>query len=751
MKKIIINNINYITTAIVALIIFLIPIVFSIKTENVFELNKIVLFKLLLLGLLFFSTVKYLFYEYERISWRKWAWLGLFMGAIIASQLIAWCFSADRYESWHGSLWRFQGLESQLYYLAFFILVIWNISSKKQILFLINALVFSSILVSIYGLIQIMGYDAITWVDSPFLWQRISSTLGQPNFTGSFIIAAIPLNFYLVFYNKKILVRFFYALFLLINLMALYYTFSRGAWLGLVAGIIGGGIIYFIASRKKIFTKRNLAAVFIFGGILAALLLVNDTFREKIRSIEDFHLGSNSSRLIFWQDSLDAIKKKWLAGYGQDNQAGVFWTYYQKDWAINEKINAYPDRAHNIILDILMTGGIIGLVAYLAWWFYVLYSVAGYFKKNQEANLVLALFIAWLSYLFSLFFSFEVTATAMTGWFVAALIFILIINKDENEAKAVNNLPVLIKILLLVSMAVFLYFPLTEKIKTLLADYYYREILYADTEQKKDLALSYYSKINNFFIRQDKYNQFLGLFIADSLDESQNKDSRASLTGLLQKLLDQTNLPSPQKEYFSGRIYTALASEEEPEYFAKAEKDLKGIISQSPQMPKYYGAIAKLYAKKGDYGQAEFFLKQALALLPDINDPRINYTHQDVIKQEAYSICRDLGDIFFKQKKYAEAGKYYLLAYEANLSDFTLLKKIADIYYLQGQFDQALVYVKHGQILSPKDSAWPMAIAEAYKQKGDIIQAKKYAKIAQQLKPDDELINKFLRNFEAVK
>ena len=62
---------------------------------------------------------------------------------------------------------------------------------------------------------------------------------------------------------------------------------------------------------------------------------------------------------------IKAILNKPLLGYGVENLQETFVSYYDASWAIHGDVNQVPDRAHNIVLDILMSGGILLLLAYI--------------------------------------------------------------------------------------------------------------------------------------------------------------------------------------------------------------------------------------------------------------------------------------------------------------------------------------------------------------------------------------------------
>jgi hypothetical protein len=117
----------------VYLAIFLPPIFFAffVKTNNVFELPKFVLFKVLIILLLYFSLVKLSFhydlkYKFlmDKIKKNKLLFLAIFL--YFLSLLISTFISPYFNESMWGSYSRQMGLETYFFTFLFLVLIIFN-------------------------------------------------------------------------------------------------------------------------------------------------------------------------------------------------------------------------------------------------------------------------------------------------------------------------------------------------------------------------------------------------------------------------------------------------------------------------------------------------------------------------------------------------------------------------------------------------------------------------------------------------
>jgi len=254
-------------------IIFFTPLYFALflKNNNVFELNKLVLFKILVLILLFLSILKYIWpsrslplgdcggsvvetsflqstpqSSAERL--RQGVKYIIIPAIFLLFLSISTIFSINREVGFYGLSNRLQGLSSYLYYFLFFILLLINVKSKEQINKIVLAIVFSSFLVSIYGLIQAFGFDPLPWGESSKL--RIFSTFGQPNLLSSYLLLTMPLSLYLIFKNNEIIFKILCFIILLSQLLCLFFTYSLSGWLGFfIGGILTSATYFFLSSR----------------------------------------------------------------------------------------------------------------------------------------------------------------------------------------------------------------------------------------------------------------------------------------------------------------------------------------------------------------------------------------------------------------------------------------------------------------------------------------------------------------------
>ncbi|MBU4374939.1 O-antigen ligase family protein [Patescibacteria group bacterium] len=755
-------------------IVFFVPVYFALflKNANVFELNKIVLFKVLVLLLLLLTLIKIIIRRNRAcpvpatlcvpaINKKYLLIPALFLLSLILSAV----FSVNPEQSYYGLYDRRQGLDSQLFYFLFFVLLLLNVKTSRQINRITAAIACSSFIACLYGLVQAGGLDPLDWIESTSY--RITSTLGQPNFFASYLLLAIPAAAYLIVKSKKALVRFCWAIVLICQLLCLYFTYSRAGWLGFVFGLAAAGAVYLYFNKSRLrgalklkYTKLiapPLIFIFLTGSLL--VLLNDNAFSQRVKSGFDITGGSASARMNFWQAGIDAVKQRPIFGYGPENQGEVFVKYYEKDWAESGRVNVYPNRAHNLFLDVVLTSGFIGLVFYLALLYLFFKLIIDNIKNSKSKFLSWFILFAVISYLISLMFGFAVVATDIYFWLYFAIIIIINsgqeikISEEEGEdvlchQKNIYCPPIkLLKFVLIIIISAGIFFQISKEFKKLIADHYFRELQLSYARQEYFKAFTLYGYIKQANIKTDYYDRNFGIMLADKID---NFDTIVLIrTGekTLESIAENLSGNSYADIFARAKIYSALASEEKYDYYNLAKENFSQAIGLSPEMPKNYRELANMHVKKGNYETAISNYQKALTMAPDVSG-LMSKMHKECVEYEKYLIYNSLGEAYFKKELYKEAEYYYWLAYGNNMPDITIFRKIADTYYSRGDLNQAVWYNKRGSMLNPKDYNWLLSIALLHQEQGDMDNALRYAEKALELAPENEQVKKLINDLQ---
>lgn len=739
--------ITYLTEFILLLLVFLLPICFSLFTNDNFELIKTFVFRIFLLILLLLSVIKFLSGEYLGFFIFKY-YKKLFPALIFLLIFsLATLFSIDPKLSWFGIYQRQQGFSGFIYYFIFFLLVIINIQDKKSLKKLLYSVCFGSAIVSIYGLAQISGWDFVNWDQPVFIDRRIISTLGQPNILASYLLLVIPISAYLFYCARRLVVKTILLIIFLINLIVLYFTYSNSGWIGLLLGAMLCGAFYIFFKKSNSFSKiKKITILMVLTVIIFISLFVLFVSAKHFKTVSAIK-ASVFIRLDIWSASLNAITMRPWLGYGPENQREVLSKYYKSDWAIRGFINDYPDRAHNIILDILLTTGVLGLVSYFCLWWHIIILLRRALNSQENTGLALAIFTSLVGYLISLFFGFESVTSVVYFWlFFAILIIINLPERDgsiSNHQINTNNKKIIFRVLTFILFFVLIFYLINQEINKILADHYSRELKKVYYGKQYYLAYDYYNNIKDLNSNEIYYDIYFGSVLSEWYKNFNAKILKDSAQNIFNNILKANQENNFINYYLRGSIYTAL-SENKNEYFSLAEINLQEAIKHSTEMPKNYEALASLYCKNDLFDLGVATWEKSLKYVPDIKNPDMNNDHRAYVSYELYKIYRGLGDCVYKQKKYDLALDNYIKASKYNPNDYFLVRKIADLFYLCKDFDQAISYNKRGMMHNPTDYAWPYSIALLYMEKEDRGQATFYAQEAFKIKTDDKNLNNFI-------
>jgi len=417
------------------------PIFFSLICYSDFVISQYFLFCLLTEVILFFWLIKLVFTFGSRASnWRLGFQIILPAFIFIAILGLAIIFSQSPYRSFWGSYSRKMGYLTWLHFFTFFLILFFNLKNNKQIKRILKAILFSSLVVILYGFCQFLGFDFVDWYEPASRTFRIFSTIGQPNFLGSWLLLVIPIIvLFLIHASKKFrkdksikqqIIGALIVSLLFLAVFSLALTQSRGAWVGFFFSFFFFSIIYnFLQKQKRLSLLLTILLVII---IIFTVYLnfnplsprLNDSFLvSRFKSLTNLrHSITGQVRISDWKIATDLIEQKPILGYGLETQSFNFVKYYEPESALVEKINIYADRAHNDFLDTLLISGVLGLVSYLFLIGSVFYFALKNIFKNKSRLTILVLLTGLLGYLISLQFSFHVIPTAIYFWGYMAII-----------------------------------------------------------------------------------------------------------------------------------------------------------------------------------------------------------------------------------------------------------------------------------------------------------------------------------------
>ncbi len=241
-----------------------------------------------------------------------------------------------------------------------------------------------AIVLSLYAFAQLSGNITINQGGL-----RLDGTLGNSAYMAIYMLFHIFITFFMLFRAKSTAGRAVYGGLALLFIYLLIQTATRGTILGLVGGsFIMATYIALFAREYPVFRK---VAV---GGIVAIIAIVAlfITFKESsfiqenpyLQRIATISLAEGGNRFNIWSMAFEGVKERPILGWGQSNYNYVFNEYYRPELHGGE---AWFDRVHNIVMDWLIAGGFLGLIAYFSIIFSALYYLffRPLFRKDDHA------------------------------------------------------------------------------------------------------------------------------------------------------------------------------------------------------------------------------------------------------------------------------------------------------------------------------------------------------------------------------
>jgi len=290
-----------------------------------------------------------------------------------------------------------KGFAKFLVYLTAYFLFLSNFDTKERKEKAVFVVSLSALIVSLYGVWQeIIGVAPLAlWEDIEAMGEnvvRVYSTLKNPNLLGGYLIGVIPLCLSLLIMRRDWR-RPLLALSFVSSLLALLWTYSRGAYIGFFASILVLFLLLLRLAWQKGKTKARLAiALFLVLFVLLSSLTViaSPTLKGRIKTIFSiWGHTSNVTRFTIWKSSLQMFKDNWLIGIGPGNDT------FRRVYAFYMRPRFNSLASYNIFLQVAIENGILGLIVFLSM-LYVLFS-RGIKRISEEDTSTAILIIGAIS------------------------------------------------------------------------------------------------------------------------------------------------------------------------------------------------------------------------------------------------------------------------------------------------------------------------------------------------------------------
>lgn len=515
-----------------------------------------------------------------------------------------------------------------------------------------------------------------------------------------------------------------YAVFIIAEIVILYYTATRGAMLGLIGGLFLTAVIVAITEKEhKKIRNTSLALIAVIVAVVVGFLCIKNTdfvrnspVLNRFASIS-FSDTKTQARSIIWPMAIEAFKENPVLGWGQDNFIYAFSKYYRPEMIRHEP---WFDRTHNTFLDWLVAGGVLGFISYLSLYVVALLQIwkSKVFSRREKAMLVGLL----AAYTFQSMFIFDNLLSYM--------LFILILglsnlsnesfdHKKHSKEKIDFSLLGAVLVVFVILLLVINYRPYTQN------------ILLSKGISPQSAGITKNISYLNSAISHGATGEFesveqmsrIAIEILGSSkvsDEDKNDFGLATLKALQN---DNATRPHDVRSYINLGAFLANVG-----MYNDAIPVLEHAKDMSPKKQQIYYALAKAYFLKGDNEKDDTYtdkalqtLKSAYELAPGFDEPKLIYAQSLALTgyiEESIQIAKTMenpGNFIspsvvkiLVEKGYADDAISILeISIKVNPQNKTLYTLLSDIYTFKRDKAKAVFW------LNAMKEAIPSAASEA--------------------------------------
>jgi len=330
-----------------------------------------------------------------------------------------------------GSYQRLQGTYTTFSYIVVFFLMLQHLRTREQINRLVTTAILTSIPISLYGILQHYALDPLPWGGD--VVTRVAANMGNSIFVAAYLIMVAPLTlarivdtFTAILKEEQsaiadVILGACYIFTLAIQVICIFFTQSRGPWLGLFAGLFFFVLTLGVTKRQRWVAWTAISLAMVIGIFLVVLNLPNTPLAPikkmpyvgRLGTLLETESGTGRVRILIWEGNVALLSPhpplefpdgridrlhflRSLIGYGPESMWVAYNRFYPPDLAHVEARNASPDRSHNETFDALVITGLLGFLAEMflfASAFYYGFRWLGLIGDALQRNIFIGLWI----------------------------------------------------------------------------------------------------------------------------------------------------------------------------------------------------------------------------------------------------------------------------------------------------------------------------------------------------------------------
>jgi O-antigen ligase len=369
--------------------------------------------------------------------------IALFIGILFLTSILGVDFSRSFWSVFE----RTEGLLTYFHLFAFYLVLTGFLKEKKDWQ---NVLLVSVSVAFIISLVVLFSTNQMT---------RGGGTIGNSSFFSAYVLFNLFFAFILLF-SKKPAIQIFAGLALIFFLASLFFNpmgFTKGAVssLGIGIGLLILGFMFF--SKIKLL-KTALPVVLILLAVLGIFIVQDFYFQDKEFSFRNI---PDRARKIIWDMAWQGWQERLWLGWGLENFNVPFAKYHNPELPTTGDI--WYDRVHNIVLDIGISSGMVGLLSYLSIFGAAIFGLTRFLPKAKdfkETIIPLTMIVLLLVYFLQNIWVFDMISTHIMFFLSLAFISFFITQKAKEEQREIKEKVIPIPAFLGSSLIVLAFFTL---------------------------------------------------------------------------------------------------------------------------------------------------------------------------------------------------------------------------------------------------------------------------------------------------
>ncbi len=656
--------------------------------------------------------------------------------SFVLVSVLASIFGINFERSFWSTYERMTGLFTLFHLLIFFVVLSSCFKKKEDWEKIFSVSIIVGVLLSLYIL---MATEIST---------RGGGTIGNTSFMAAYLLFDVFFALILFLEKKTSGWRIFSGISLILLIAVLLTSTARGAIISFFGGLFLLGFSYLIFSGKKNLKRAGVFLILILIGLGTVLAVFQPSF---VKNGVNELLAEMKPRFVVWEKGWKGFLEKPVLGWGPENFNAVFTKFFNPCMFLPEcGSEIWFDRVHNIVLDILVTTGVLGLLSYL---FIFAASIFGllrtYLREKEDIFSFFGIMALLAIYFFQNLLVFDMISSYTVFFLSLGFVSFLTEKKSDWSSQAIEIEPgqgltrLVVKgfgrnillFVIIIFTGLFLYFGNIQPSRS--ASHTVKMI--TSSESLEEAIDHYHKALNTFMEKYEMREQFAQKVYRTGFDPQSDREALESAFALAEEQMEESirkNSLDFRPHLFLGRLYFSdFRFSQDREKLDLAERTFEKAIELGPNNQQTYWHLAEVKFSKPDIQSAQELFQKAIDL-----EPRLGTSHWYLAM-----FYRMTAQYESALEKIKEAGiKGY--EWKQNLGDFS---RVVEIYQILGD-DLALVSLYQEVIeIHPENAELWMGLAASFANLGEIEKAKEAAFKVREIDPTlASKVEEFLKNLE---